>query len=170
MIWVIHMRIDLIDLRKSDDRKIFNKLQPIINENTVINGGNLRQGALFDKDFDWSHLFIVRDDNKIVGFAILRYSNYDQHYTGFDEYYYISDMVLLKKYQKQGIGTKLLQMILNSIDDLPIVASVRVDNEIALKMLSKNMKAFYKKKNYYRFIDKQFAKLRDESISSGFRL
>lgn len=164
------MKIDMIDLRKSEDRKIFNKLQPIINDNMVANGGTIRQATLLNKDHDWTHLFVVRDGEKIVGFAILRYSNYDQHYTGFDEYYYISSIVLLKEYQGQGIGTELLKMILEMVTDLPVVASVREDNKISYKLFNKYMKFYNKKGVYYRFMDEKSLVLRDDSISSNYRL
>ena len=79
------MRIEMIDLRKSNNRNIFNKLQPIIVENLVSNGGTLRQANIFAKNYEWTHLFLIKDREKIIGFAILRHSSFDKHNTGFEE-------------------------------------------------------------------------------------
>ena len=164
------MKIDMLDLRKSDDRKIFNKLQPIINENLVSNGGTLRQAKLLEEPYEWTHLFLFKDGEKIVGFAILRYSSYDQRLTGYGEYYYISNIVFLKKYQGKGYGTELLKTILETIEDLPVVASVLENNERSLRLFIKEMEVYNKHGKYYRFMDEKSYKLRDETISGGYRV
>ena len=160
------MKIDMIDLRLSDDRKIFNKLQPIINENN----GNLKITDLFNELYIWTHLFLVKVDSKIVGFAIIRRLSKDEHNTGFDEYYYISDMVLLKKQWNKGYGTKLLKEVVDSIKDLPLVTSVKKDKDIVTKILKKEMMIYSEQDNIYRFMDKEHYELRGDTISFKFRL
>lgn len=160
------MKIDMIDLRLSDDRKIFNKLQPIINENN----GNLKITDLFNELYIWTHLFLVKVDSKIVGFAIVRYLSKDEHNTGFGEYYYISDIVLLKKQWNKGYGTKLLKEVVDSIKDLPLVTSVKKDKDIVIKILKKEMMIYSEQDNIYRFMDKEHYKLRGDTISFKFRL
>ena len=138
-----------------------------INESLVANEGTIWQATLLNKDFDWTHLFIVRDKWKIIGFAIIRYSNYDQHMTGFNEYYYISDIVVARNYQNKGIGTMLLNFILDSIIDLPIVSSVKDNNNHSLKLFKKHMKVYDKTNGgYYRYLDNKSYDLRAGYISN----
>ena len=160
------MKIDMIDLRLSDDRKIFNKLQPIISENN----GNLKITDLFNELYIWTHLFLVKVDSKIVGFAIVRYLSKDEYNTGFGEYYYISDIVLLKKQWNKGYGTKLLKEVVDSIKDLPLVTSVKKDKDIVIKILKKEMMIYSEQDNIYSFMDKEHYELRGDTISFKFRL
>lgn len=160
------MKIDMIDLRLSDDRKIFNKLQPIINEN--LDG--FRRSNILSLNYEWTHLFIAKENGKIVGFVLIRRSSFDQHNTGFEEYYYISDIVMSKAYQNKGYGTQLLKKVLGDIKDLPVVASVRDDNVALLKLFKKFMMIYNQRGRYYKFMDKTHYELRGDTISWKFRL
>ena len=165
---MVEGNVEYIDLEHAENRQaIFAELRPIINDNLVENGGTLLQGDLLTKDYDWSHLFVVRDNGKVVVFDILRHSDYDQHQTGYDEYYYISDIVIARSYQNHGIGTRLVQTILRSIDDLPVVASVRKTNVNSLRLFRKNLKVCSESGKYYRFLDQRHFDLRQDPASTG---
>ena len=87
--------------------------------------------------------------------------------TGFNEYYYISDIVVARNYQNKGIGTMLLNFILDSIIDLPIVSSVKDNNNHSLKLFKKHMKVYDKTNGgYYRYLDNKSYDLRAGYISN----
>ena len=150
------MKIELIDLKNNNNLESYKEvLQDIIEANLVKNDGTLIRGDILSKDFKWSHLYLLMDSNKVVGFALVRESTYDQHNTGYDSYYYISDIAIAPQYQNKGLGTKLLKYVTSSIDDLPIVASVRKDNTVSMNLFSRNMEKYEETDGYSRFINRK---------------
>ncbi len=165
------MKIELMDLKQSGDYRILNKLQPIIDENLVINGGTLKQGDILKKDYDWSHVCLLKDGSKIVGFVLLRLSYGDEHSTNFNDYYYISTIALYKAYQGKGYGTKMMEYVLNELADIkPIVASVFHDNVASLGLFNKVLKKYGTNNGgkYLRFMDEGHFNKRYDSIIDSY--
>ena len=82
-----------------DNKSIIKKIKKIINENLVSNGGTLKRDDLLDGKYEFSFVTLALDEHgKLVGFSLIRTSDYDQHNTGYDSYYYISDIVVSKSF------------------------------------------------------------------------
>lgn len=157
------MKIEIIDCLNNDVdiKQLFSECQPLVDENLVENGGTLKQANLINGNYNWSHLAIMKVDNVVIGFALIRLSSYDQHNTGYENYYYISQLVISKKLQHHGFGTILLEKIIDNIKDKPLVASVLNTNDASMGLFSKEMTGFSSHGSYKRFIDnKSYEKLK----------
>lgn len=103
-------------------------------------------------------MVLLKRQNKCLGFALMRFSEYDQHNTSFDNYYYLSQIVISKNFQHEGLGTYLLNYILENVNDIPLIASVHKNNTASLRLFGKNMVPYSQNNNYVRFMDKNFYK------------
>ena len=133
--------------------------------NLVINGGTLKQPNLIEGDYDWSHLALMKNEGQVIGFALIRNSDHDQHMTGYDKYYYISQLVISKKLQHSGLGTMLLEKILDEIKDRPLVASVVNTNTASMALFSKEMTGYSSHGSYNRFIDNYSYEINRQRVS-----
>lgn len=151
-----------IEVIKIEDKKqleeLFTDCWQIVEENLEVNGGTLKQSNLIERDYKWSHLVLLKRQNKCLGFALMRFSEYDQHNTSFDNYYYLSQIVISKNFQHEGLGTYLLNYILENVNDIPLIASVHKNNTASLRLFGKNMVPYSQNNNYVRFMDKNFYK------------
>ena len=162
------MTIDLINLKDATNKDILVELKPIIDDNLLQNGGTIGQANELSDDYDWTHLFLAKEEGRIIGFAILRRSYEDDHGTGFRNYYYISDVILYRAYHGKGYGTALLKKVLDCICDLPVVAAVKYNNNASLKMCEKLMTSYDFNGFYYRFMDNNHYEMKANRSSNSF--
>lgn len=162
------MKIEIIPVQNKEDlQQQFVPCQHIVEENLEVNGGTLKQDNLIEQDYKWSHLVLLKKEEDCLGFALIRFSEYDQHRTSFDNYYYISQIAISKKFQKMGLGSVLLNYILENITEYPVVASVNKKNTASLALFQKNMVAFGETSNYFRFIEEKYYSLSQNNINKG---
>jgi len=167
------MKIYNIDLTTSSlamfQDKI-NKCQEIIIENLETNGGILRQSDIFAKDFDWTNLIIADIDGEIVGFALIRLSKNMHNLIETNNYYYLSDIVVKNAYKKMGIGTALIEASISCKKGIPLVASVLMENQASIALLSKFMTSYGVSKSgrYLRFVDNEsYSKLYNNFVDDS---
>ena len=101
------------------------------------------------KDFmnnPFTRYLVYLEDGKILG-----YLNYYQVYNRYE----IANFNVLEEYQNQGIGTKLLEYLIQMMHDIEnITLEVRVDNEKAIHLYQKmGFKIVAKREGYYQGID-----------------
>lgn len=162
---IININLNNSDL--DDYPNVVNECKSILNENLVSNGGFLRQANIFEQDFDWSNLLIARNENQIIGFALIRNSFNTHNLKDVTSYYYISEIAVKNDYKRKGVGTELMTTATSIIGDKPLVASVLKENEPSLALTSKFMKCFgeSESKRYLRFVDvNSYKKLYGEKI------
>lgn len=108
-------------------------------------------GKLINNDFDKlnniselisnDNIFGYYLDNKLVGFIVI-----SKCYEVIDILYVVVD----KLYRNKGIGSKLMEYIINTFDYERIMLEVRCDNVYAIKLYKKyNFKIINIRKNYY---------------------
>ena len=103
---------------------------------------------------------IIKDfyDNPYTHYLIYKYND---EILGFINYYLIYDRIeianfnVLKTFQNMGIGTKLLEYLINKYKDIKnITLEVRCDNIKAIKLYQKmGFKIVSKRNGYYNGID-----------------
>ena len=114
----------------------------------------IKLGKIVNKDFEklfninnlnrTEKIYVYLNDNKITGFIHIS-SNY--------EIIDILNIVVDPKYEKQGIGTKLINYIIKKKDPIvsKIMLEVREDNLKAINFYQKNhFTIIAKRKNYYK--------------------
>ena len=121
--------INLIDTSLDAYQSIINQCKEIINENLQVNGGTLKVSDIFERDYKWTNLIIATRDDKVVGFALIRLSDNKHNLKNSNGYYYLSDVVVKRKYQNLGIGTAIMSEAISCTKKLPLVASVLKDNQ-----------------------------------------
>lgn len=117
----------------------------------------IKLGQLINKDFEklfninnlnkTERIYVYLNDNKVTSFIHIS-SNY--------EIIDILNIVVEPKYEKQGIGTKLINHIIKNKDQnaTKIMLEVREDNLKAINFYQKNnFKIISKRKKYYQNID-----------------
>jgi len=108
-----------------NDLKNFNKLGNIINPKfTKL----FKLENLINSKYDYIYGYYI--NNKLIGFI---------HITKLYEVIDIINIVVDNKYQRQGIGTKLINYILNLFDDATtIMLEVNKNNQKAINLYLKN--------------------------------
>lgn len=117
----------------------------------------IKLGQIVNKDFEklfninnlnkTERIYVYTNDDKVIGFIHIS-SNY--------EIIDILNIVVDPKYEKQGIGTKLINYIIKNKDQnaTKIMLEVREDNLKAINFYQKNnFKIISKRKKYYQNID-----------------
>ncbi len=117
----------------------------------------IKLGKIVNKDFEklfkinnlnrTEKIYVYLNDNKVTGFIHIS-SNY--------EIIDILNIAVDSKYEKQGIGTKLINYIIKKKDTIAskIMLEVREDNFKAINFYQKNnFTIIAKRKNYYKNID-----------------
>lgn len=93
----------------------------------------------------FSHYLIYLDNNKILG-----YLNYYLIYDRVE----IANFLVLKEHRNNGIGSKLLDYLINNVDYSNITLEVRETNNPAINLyLKKGFNKVAKRKGYYNGID-----------------
>ena len=101
------------------------------------------EGELITNPF--SHYLIYLDNDKILG-----YLNYYLIYDRVE----IANFYVLEEYRNNGIGSKLLDCLINNIDYSNITLEVNETNDIAVNLyLKKGFKKVAKRDGYYNGID-----------------
>lgn len=135
-----------IDYKIHNPRMINQKHKNQIYE-LIKSGGQVIDFSV-DKFYGCPTAVIAIDINKdeVVGIRIIK-RIYDgqieffntNHNFDISKYFELGYLVVHPKYRKQGIASKMLEILLNSLDkNIKLVSMVRVDNEIPKKMLLKN--------------------------------
>ena len=114
----------------------------------------IKLGKIVNKDFEklfninnlnrTEKIYVYLYDNKVIGFIHIS-SNY--------EIIDILNIVVDQKYEKQGIGTKLINYIIKKKDTIvsKIMLEVREDNLKAINFYKKNnFTIIAKRQNYYK--------------------
>lgn len=114
----------------------------------------IKLGKIVNEDFEklfkinnlnrTEKIYVYLNDNKVTGFIHIS-SNY--------EIIDILNIVVDSKYEKQGIGTKLINYIIKKKDTITskIMLEVRDDNLKAINFYQKNhFTIIAKRKNYYK--------------------
>lgn len=108
-------------------------------------------GKLINNDFnkvnnineiiDKGNIIGYYEDNKLIGFII-----FEDIYEVMDILYIVVDPI----YRRNGIGSKLMEYLLENKDYERIMLEVRCDNSSAIKLYKKyNFKIINIRKNYY---------------------
>lgn len=93
----------------------------------------------------FSHYLIYLDNNKILG-----YLNYYLIYDRVE----IANFLVLKEHRNNGIGSKLLDYLINNIDYSNITLEVKETNDPAINLyLKKGFNKVAKREGYYHGID-----------------
>ena len=93
----------------------------------------------------FSHYLIYLDNNKILG-----YLNYYLIYDRVE----IANFLVLKEHRNNGIGSKLLDYLINNIDYSNITLEVKETNDPAINLyLKKGFNKVAKREGYYNGID-----------------
>ena len=93
----------------------------------------------------FSHYLIYLDNNKILG-----YLNYYLIYDRVE----IANFLVLKEHRNNGIGSKLLDYLINNIDYSNITLEVKETNDPAINLyLKKGFSKVAKREGYYNGID-----------------
>jgi len=97
-------------------------------------------------DNPFSKCLACFEDNEIVGFL-----DFSVIYNKIE----INDIFVNEQYRNLGIASKLLEHMINSVEEIEnITLEVRVDNEIAIKLYKKfGFEIIGTRKNYYKDID-----------------
>lgn len=90
-----------------------------------------------------TRVYVYKEDNKIIGYISYLFDGAVVE---------IYNLAVLDKYQGQGIGTKILDYVVNIFknDDVSYILEVRVSNYKAINLYKKfNFKEIRVRKNYY---------------------
>ncbi len=91
---------------------------------------------------DYSHPFVMLQQEKIVGYAVVWYVSRELH---------INNIAVAPEFRRQGFGAKLLEYILDLFQDFDTAfLEVRISNTAAISLYEKYMfiKAAIRKKYY----------------------
>ena len=93
----------------------------------------------------YSRVYVYEDNNEIVGFI-----HVDSHFEIMD----LVNIIVKKDYQDKGIGTDLLQFVIDNEEYNKIMLEVRESNLRAIHVYEKQgFKEIYRRKNYYQTED-----------------
>ena len=93
----------------------------------------------------YSRVYVYEDNNEIVGFI-----HVDSHFEIMD----LVNIIVRSDYQNKGIGTELLQFVIDNEEYNKIMLEVRESNSRAIHVYEKlGFKEIYRRKNYYQTED-----------------
>jgi ribosomal-protein-alanine N-acetyltransferase len=93
----------------------------------------------------YSRVYVYEDNKEIVGFIHL-----DSHFEIMD----LVNIIVKRDYQNKGIGTELLQYVIDNEEYNKIMLEVRESNSRAIHVYEKlGFKEIYRRKNYYQTED-----------------
>ena len=100
----------------------------------------------------FGYVFVAKNKDKIVGAIIGSKTSKNECY--------IEDFLVDKKYQGQGIGTKIYKKLFSEVGTLPIIAfvspkyktSLHIHKNLGFKILKKIKDPYAQGKNEYRYL------------------
>lgn len=93
----------------------------------------------------YSRVYVYEDNKEIVGFI-----HVDSHFEIMD----LVNIIVKRDYQNKGIGTELLQYVIDNEEYNKIMLEVRESNSRAIHVYEKlGFKEIYRRKNYYQTED-----------------
>lgn len=89
----------------------------------------------------YSRVYLYEEDNRVLGFI-----HVDSHFEIMD----LINIVVKEEYQNKGIGSQLLEFVINNESYDKIMLEVRETNLNAIHLYEKyNFKEIYRRKKYY---------------------
>ncbi len=98
-----NISIELANLENFED---ILKLSRLLHSPNLINGENIKKSIMND------YIFVAKDNNKIVGY--IRAELFDTDHRQLPNSIFLSELYVLEKYRKRGIGKELVQTFLKN--------------------------------------------------------